>query len=367
MRSSTLCLSLFLWSACSPTPPSGGSEGEWSSLPAVTVPGGGGYGQGVSAPFIGLLDDEVIVAGGCNFPETQAAEGGAKRVYTDIYVLDTGLLVWRSVGKLPQPLAYGASASVPEGVICAGGTDSAGRPVRDVFLLTLNGTTPLPPLPQAIDNCAGTVLDGRFYVAGDRAFYIYDLASGVWSAGPELPGRRIQPVLVGQAGKVWLFGGYDPAGPEFVTPGGYMYDPATNEWSAVNGPEDAEGRPLLAAGGAAAAWGRDSIVCFGGVNAAVFTEALRRGRALAADPGNNSLRWAQRAYMEHEAAWYGFNDRVLVYHTTTGKWTVSATPEPQGARAGAAAVSLPGGGGVVLFDGELKPGVRTPEVWLWRP
>lgn len=364
MRFSTLCLSLFLLSACSPTPSD--SAGEWSPLPAVTVPAGSGYGLGVSAPFIGLLGGEVVVAGGCNFPETPACDGGAKRYYNNIYALDTAAKAWRLVGILPQPLAYGASASVPEGVICAGGTDSTGRAVRDVFLLTLNGTTPLALLPEAVDNCAGTVLDGRFYVAGNQAFYVFDLASGVWSAGPELPERRVQPVLVGQAGKVWLFGGYDPAGPEFVAPGGYMYDPATNQWSAVSGPEDTDGRPLLAAGGAGVAWGRDSIVCFGGVNAMVLTEALQRGRALAADPENDSLRNAQRAYMKHEAAWYGFNDRVLVYHTAAGRWSVMPESAPQSARAGAAAVALSGGVGVVLFNGELKPGVRTPEVWLWR-
>ena len=282
MRFSTLCLSLFLLSACSPSPQSG-SEGEWVSLPAVTVSDGAGYGMGVSAPFIGLLDGEVVVAGGCNFPEIPACDGGAKRYYNNIYALDTAAKAWRSVGVLPQPLAYGASASVPEGVICAGGTDSTGRAVRDVFLVTLNGTIPLAPMPEAIDNCAGTVQDGRFYVAGDRAFYIYDFTTGLWRTGPLWPGeeRRVQPVLVAQAGKVWLFGGYDPEGAEFVFSEGYVYDPTTEMWRTIAGPVDATGEPLLAAGGAAVAWGGDSIVCFGGVNAAVFTEALDRAWALA--------------------------------------------------------------------------------------
>ncbi|MCC8063245.1 MAG: hypothetical protein LIO68_08425, partial [Rikenellaceae bacterium] len=149
----------------------------------------------------------------------------------------------------------------------------------------------------------------------------------------------------------------------------YMYDPATGGWEAVTGPVDSAGMPLLAAGGAAVAWGGDSIVCFGGVNAAVFTEALHRGRALAADPENDSLRRAQRSYMEQEPAEYRFNDRVLVFHTTAGRWSVSRVPAPQSAQAGAGATVMRWGTskGILLFNGELKPGVRTPEVWLWRP
>lgn len=369
MRFWTLCLNLCAATLCgcsaASAPASDG--GVWTRLPAVTSDRQ--YGLGVSAPFVGLLNGEVIVAGGCNFPEAPAAEGGTKRFYADVFALDTSGAAWRKVGMLPQALAYGAYASVAEGVICAGGTDSTGRPVRDVFLLGGAGITSLVSIPRPLDNCAGAFLDGRFYVAGNRAFYIYDFAADDWREGLLWPGaeRRVQPVLAAQAGKIWLFGGYDPDGPKFVTGTGYVFDPATDSWEAVAGPVDENGLPLLAAGGAGAAWGTDSIVCFGGVNAAVFTEALQRGQRLAGEPGNDSLRAAQRDYMEQEAEWYRFNDRVLIYNTATGIWTVSATPAPQSARAGAVAVSLPGRGGIVLFNGELKPGVRTPEVWRWRP
>ena len=36
-------------------------------------------GQGVSAPFAGVVGDKIVVVGGCNFPDTPAAEGGAKK------------------------------------------------------------------------------------------------------------------------------------------------------------------------------------------------------------------------------------------------------------------------------------------------
>lgn len=345
--------------------------GVWSSVPPV-VEGetDDGYGCGVSAPFIGEwsgADGEIVVAGGCNFPEVPAAQGGAKRFYDNVFVFDTATYAWHAAGRLPQPLAYGASGSMPEGVICAGGSDSAGRAVREAFLLTADGVRTLAPLPEPMDNCAGAVLDGRFYVAGDTTFCIYDPATDVWRKGPlwRTGDRRVQPVLVAQGGRVWFFGGYDPAGPEFVHRGGYAYDPTTDAWEAVAGPTDPDGAPLLTAGGIGVAWGEDSILSFGGVNTAIFTEALRRGRALAAAPENDSLRRVQREYMEQEPAWYRFNDRVAVFNTTTRRWSLSDVVASESARAGAGAAVLRGAG-VLLFNGELKPGIRTPEVWLLR-
>ncbi|WP_297832631.1 kelch repeat-containing protein [uncultured Rikenella sp.] len=370
MKFSTCWLSLLLGLAAMGCSSGSSDGGKWGRL--LPVDSDGSYGYGVSAPFIGTLPDgRAVVAGGCNFPEVPAAEGGTKRYYDDIYVWDTVAEAWRSGGRLPQALAYGACASTPEGIFCAGGTDSLGRSTNEAYLLTSDGLKTLASLPEPLDNCAGVYLEGRCYVVGGRSFYVYDFQSNAWQAGPLWPGteRRVQPVVVAQAGRVWLFGGYDPEGAEFVASEGYVYDPATETWRTIAGPVDAEGEPLLAAGGAGVAWGADSIVCFGGVNGVVFTEALDRAWTLAVAPENDSLRRVQRAYMEQEPGWYRFNDRVLIFDTAAERWSVSSERAPQGARAGAGATPMRWGTspGVLLFNGELKPGIRTPEVWLWRP
>ena len=36
----------------------------------------GGISKGVSASFAGLIDDKLLIAGGCNFPDIPAADGG---------------------------------------------------------------------------------------------------------------------------------------------------------------------------------------------------------------------------------------------------------------------------------------------------
>ena len=43
-----------------------------------------GGGEGVSAPFAGIIGNHLVVAGGCNFPDLPAAEGGAKKFYSHI-------------------------------------------------------------------------------------------------------------------------------------------------------------------------------------------------------------------------------------------------------------------------------------------
>ena len=45
-------------------------------------------GQGVSAPFSGVVGDKIVVIGGCNFPDVPAAEGGSKQYYGNIYIYD---------------------------------------------------------------------------------------------------------------------------------------------------------------------------------------------------------------------------------------------------------------------------------------
>ena len=77
----------------------------FQSLPALTA----SPGQGISAPFAGTLNDgALLVAGGCNFPDTPAADGGTKVFYNKVWLLpaDDHQSAWQEVGSLPRALAY---------------------------------------------------------------------------------------------------------------------------------------------------------------------------------------------------------------------------------------------------------------------
>ena len=62
--------------------------------------------------------------------------------------------------------------------------------------------------------------------------------------------------------------------------------------------------------------------------------------------------------MTHPVAWYRFNPYICVYQK--GKWHI-AGKEQIAARAGASLAKY--GHDVYLIGGELKPGVRTPDIY----
>lgn len=72
----------------------------WTKLP--DLPGAADTASlGVSAPFAGIHNGVLIVAGGCNFPDKPVTEGGAKRYYSEIFVLlPEG---WKEIDRLPRP------------------------------------------------------------------------------------------------------------------------------------------------------------------------------------------------------------------------------------------------------------------------
>ena len=47
---------------------------------------------------------------------------------------------WKQAGALPQGLAYGASFSVPEGLLIVGSEDGEGNPRTDVFEVRWDGS-----------------------------------------------------------------------------------------------------------------------------------------------------------------------------------------------------------------------------------
>ena len=73
------------------------------------------YAKGVSGAYGGMLDGHLILAGGANFPEVPAAEGGVKRYYDAIYAT-TGRVYGSTGQQVVPPLAEGGRAACADGV-----------------------------------------------------------------------------------------------------------------------------------------------------------------------------------------------------------------------------------------------------------
>lgn len=350
-----------------------------------------GLSFGVSACYAGISDGQLLIAGGCNFPEVPAAEGGKKRFYQGIYAVDAvatdSVLNWRKVGELPVAAAYGVSVSIPQGMICVGGTNADGS-LSSVYRISLSDDRQsvrldtLPSLPCTLDNMGGAVVDHTLFVAGgnrngkpSNTLLCLDLGNPAtgWQELPSFPGPpRVQPVCAGQRKEgetlLYMWGGF--AGsfddrPATLSTDGYCYSPATGRWMQVAAPVGADSVVVSLGGGVAVSLADSLILCTSGVNKDIFLSALQREEALkkavAANdlPTVDSLKTIIKTNMLLPAADYCFNDRMLIYNTRRDQWQEIAR-HPGMARAGSALA----GQGKTLFhiNGELKPGVRTPEM-----
>lgn len=349
-----------------------------------------GFSFGVSACYAGLTDGQLLIAGGCNFPDVPAAEGGTKKFYRGIYVADAtadSVLEWRKVGELPGAAAYGVSVTTPQGVVCVGGSNSEG-PLSAVYRLSLTDDKQsvhidtLPSLPFALDNMGGAVVDHTLFVAGGNAdgkpsnrVLCLDLgkpATG-WQEVPSFPGpARVQPVCVGQRKNgeslLYLWGGFAGAfdgRSATLSTDGYCYSPALQQWMPVATPTAGDSVSVSLGGGTGIALTDSLIVCMGGVDKDIFLSALQREEKLKAAVASDDrceihrLRTLGKEYMLWPAEKYRFNDRVLVYNTRCDNWT-ELLRHPGVARAGAALVGR--GNTFFSINGELKPGIRTPEI-----
>ena len=345
----------------------------WESLPALPDP------IGVAGPFVGRDGAALIVAGGANFASEDAPNlwDVPKQFHRQVFVLSGSqgdAARWRRAGELASPVAYGASASVAGGVLCVGG-QSGERVHDDVFLLRWDAEreqlkqVSLPSLPVPTTACSAAVIGDAVYVVGGQVGG--DLSSATdrvwrlrlsadlpmrsnWEPLPPVPGgprafplvaaqhngftnclyvgggRRQRPESEGIAGIEVLNDFYE------LSPERLAAEPATAWRRRADSPT-----PLMA--GAAAAFGQSHVY------------------VLAADDGHLLPKLA--ADPDFVRRHPGFPKRAWAYHTITDTWA-DAGPTP------ACPVTTPAvafGDGVVLVSGEVRPRVRSPQVWEIRP
>ncbi len=140
---------------------------DWSELPVLPDP------VGFAAPFAGMSEGALLVAGGTNIrpdiPGESVWKGSTKIWHDRIFKLSSPTGEWSLAGKLPQPRAYGVSVTIPEGVLCVGGSNQD-EPTDEVFLMRLIGddvvTELWPALPAPLHYASGLLIGQTVYIAG---------------------------------------------------------------------------------------------------------------------------------------------------------------------------------------------------------
>jgi N-acetylneuraminic acid mutarotase len=327
--------------------PATAAEWRWEKLPAIPDR------EGFAGMFAGVSGDTLLAAGGANFPDKKPWEGG-KKVWDDrVFALDRPDGKWATIGKLPRPLGYGVSVSHRGGVVCVGGSNADGH-YADCFRLEVQSgklvTTSLPRLPEPIANSCGTLVGDTLYLAGGlsrpdaektlKVFLALDLAAKEpkWRELEPWPGRaRMLSVPAEFDGAFWLISGTDLIARKGGLPvrqyltDAYRYDPG-NGWKRV---ADLP-RAVVAAPSPTVA-GASGPVVLGG------------------DDGNDVATPPDR----HP----GFSKIVLRYDAKADRWI-------EDGKLVAPRCTVP----LVLWKkswvipcGEVRPGVRSPEVWSVTP
>ncbi len=321
--------------------------GEWERLSPLPDK------EGFAGPFAGVSNGALIVAGGANFPDKKPWDGG-KKVWSDaVFVLEKPGGKWTVGGKLPRPLGYGVSVTHGGGVVCVGGSD-AERHYADAFRMDWKDsklvTTKLPPLPKPLANGCGALVGDVLYVAGgqekpdsaktSKAVWRLDLSAKEpkWQEIDDCPGDgRMLAVAAGFDGSFWLVGGVDlvvgrgeKVERRYLSDA-YRYTPGAGWKRIADLP-----RPVAAAPSPAPA-DATGFYLLGGDD----------GSQIGAAPDKHR----------------GFGTKVLRYDPKAAKWVEGgALPAPR--------VTVPlvtWNKAWVVPSGEMRPGVRSPDVWAFRP
>ena len=308
------------------------------------------YAKGVSAPFCGVAGDALVVAGGANFPDKSLLEGGAKRVYADIWALEAG--EWAHAGLLPDSTAYGATFAVDGALVLAGG-NVCGVTTDKVYELTLQDGAAvlraLPPLPEPMEQCGWTRDGDRLYLVGGvgtTGVYACTVGEYVWTHLADLPEPLVQPVAFASGGLLYVWGGFNPETLE-VSDKGLVIPAEEPESPWREAPSIPDGGTFVGATGATLPDGRLAVV--GGVNRAIFARALHN------TPEDRI------PYLSKEPAEYRFRQAVYAFDPASGAWTLLGA-DPACALAGPGVAVRPDGG-LYVAGGELKPGVRSPKLF----
>ena len=322
--------------------------------------------HGFAGAFAGISNKALIVAGGANFPDGFPWEGGTKAWHDRIFVLEKPGGEWAELDqKLPGPIGYGLSFSYLEHAYFVGGQD-AETSTAEVSRITYTGGSidlqALPPLPTATTMACGALIGSSIYVAGgspdagksaQATFYRLDIsaANPAWEPLPWPQGARPRILAVGGTigGKFYMFGGADLGSDEWdkrrYLNDAYEFNPKTNTWRRL-----ADLPKQLTAGPTPAIPSGQSHLLLIGGSSREFVNAQRAARPAINGQGH-----------EHP----GFPKAIYAYHTITDTWTQTGEI-PEGSWAPVTTPTLGWSiGGVphtLIPTGEIKPGVRSPQV-----
>lgn len=337
---------------------------------------------GLAGPIAGAHGDYLLVGGGANFPEPGKMPNEAntlgKVYWNELFVIDLDKETWNPKHfTMPAALGYAATVGLPEGVLVIGGEGFKGAPngnklakvekFADVFLMSFDpekddvAFKAYPPLPAA-SSYGAAALVGRtvYYQTGKDTFALdLDKLDAGWKALPALPGEpRDTAVAASVDGKFIVATGRNKKDDVwYVHDDAYAFDPASQAW------EKLPDMPFAAMAGEGFGVDDRYMVIVGGDKdkdrwALLAGLEAERAKHEKGTPEWEKANTALTFLADHHL---GFNTEVLAYDAKDGKWSQA------GSFPGAAPVTtqpVTWKGKLILPSGEIRPGIRSPKVWI---
>jgi N-acetylneuraminate epimerase len=352
---------------------------DWTVAARLQNPDGS-LSKGFAGAINAVTNKVLIIAGGANFPEKMPWEGGKKYYSKEIHILQRSgsNFSWVAHVKdtLPEAIAYCGNTATPYGVIYAGGENEKGLS-KKAFMLNWNAVQhktevkALPDLPIAVTNIGLSHIGNVVYaIGGDQqkqsssAVFCLDLKqpNAQWETLPSLPIALGNAVVVAQAAELFVIGGRTktPSGISELHGTTFAYNPSKNVWRSCAAISDGKENTNFSAG-AGVPLGKNLILITGGDNGNIFhrIETYIAQIAQTEDPSEKARLTSEKNALNINHK--GFYRGMLLYNTLSNKWTkIDNLPFP----AHVTTTATRWDNDIVLSNGEVQPGVRTPNVML---
>lgn len=349
----------------------------WSIAATLPPEDSNGKQPGVAGAWAGVNNNALIVAGGANFPGAMPWQGGKKKYQANVYVFQKdgkgNLNAVNKTFQLPFPVAYGASCSTTNGMVCAGGENEKGLSNK-VLMMQWNAKTEevifkdLPDLPVAVTNASITVDKNIVYLAGGETtagvcsqFLCLDInnTSKGWKQLAPLPKAVSNSVMVVQSANgynsIYLIGGRkkNDNGISDLYSSVYQFDIEGKQW------KEKKSLPYALSAGTGVATVNQAILLFGGDRGKIFHETEKLIAAIGAEKDAEKKDQLNQQKIALQTNHPGFSNEVLVYNTITDEWKTMGSilfvvPVTTNA--------VKWDNDVFITSGEVKAGVRTPQI-----
>lgn len=340
----------------------------------------GSLSLGFAGPINGISNNVLIVAGGANFPNKMPWEGGKKHYSNEIHVLEKvgNEYHWNKTvqSTLAEPIAYPGNTTTHLGVVYVGGENENGLSNK-AYLLNWNAaknkieTKSLADFPLAITNIALTHIDNVVYaIGGDEAKQSSNLIFSIdlntknpeWKSLPNLPFALANSVAIIQNNQIFVIGGRTKtaSGISDLHNTTLAFDLKKQTWESKANISDGKHITNFSAG-AGVAFGKKYIVITGGDNGTTFhkieTYLSQIAKATSEEEKLKLIAEKNILNTTHK----GFYNDILLYNTVTNKWSkIGELPF----LAQVTTTATIWNDTIVLSNGEIKPGIRTPDVML---